>query len=216
MIVTSDAHGGAALADYKPYLAARWQDEFDDWLSAVVMPWFDVNDTTNWDNDLRMANMDADGVSAEIVFPNTLPPFFDILAHLSGVPRERVEFERRWADCRLTIAGWSTSARRLPSGAGASSSCCPTTSNWPCDELQWAAATGIVAGVMLPAVPPNHPVEPYFHERYDPLWRASIETGLPVHQHQGTGSPTSGRMRRWPARSSSPSSSAGPAARCTI
>jgi hypothetical protein len=41
--------------------------------------------------------MDADGVSAEILFPNTLPPFFDILAHLSGVPRDRATFERKWA-----------------------------------------------------------------------------------------------------------------------
>ena len=41
----------------------------------------------------------------------------------------------------------------------------------------------------LPAVPPNHPVEPFYHERYDPLWRAAVECRLPVHQHQGSGSP---------------------------
>ena len=97
VLVTSDAHAGAAMADYKPYLDSRWHDEFDSWLAGVVMPWVDVRDTSNWDSDVRLAQMDADGVSGEIIFPNTLPPFFDILAHLSGVPRDRATFERKWA-----------------------------------------------------------------------------------------------------------------------
>src|SRR3954471_16963281 len=97
LIITSDAHAGAAMADYKPYLEAQWHDEFDTWIAGVVMPWVDVNDTTNWDNDRRIANMDADGVSAEIIFPNTLPPFFDILAHLTGVPRDAATLEHKWA-----------------------------------------------------------------------------------------------------------------------
>src|SRR5580698_3615188 len=97
LIITSDAHGGALAADYRPYLERRWHDEFDVWLADVTMPWVDVTDTSNWDSAVRTAAMDADGVSGEIIFPNTLPPFFDILAHLSGVPRQRAEFERRWA-----------------------------------------------------------------------------------------------------------------------
>jgi predicted TIM-barrel fold metal-dependent hydrolase len=59
-------------------------------------------------------------------------------------------------------------------------------------EIEWAADTGVIAGVMLPAIPPNHVVQPFFHERYDPLWAACAATGLPVHQHQGTGSPDVG------------------------
>ena len=31
--------------------------------------------------------MENEGVTGEVLFPNTLPPFYDILAHLSGVPR---------------------------------------------------------------------------------------------------------------------------------
>ena len=37
LIVTSDAHGGAPMAEYRPYLAARWHDEFDAWLAGVVI-----------------------------------------------------------------------------------------------------------------------------------------------------------------------------------
>ena len=189
LIVTSDAHGGAAMADYRPYLPARWHDDFDAWLAGVTMPWVDVTDTSNWDSDLRLANMDADGVAAEIVFPNTLPPFFDILAHLTGVPRDRATFERKWIGLQahnrwlVEFCGLAPVRRRgivqlLPNDIDAAVA-----------EIEWAASTGVVAGVMLPAIPPNHDVAPYFDRRYDPLWSACVDTGLPVHQHQGTGSP---------------------------
>jgi predicted TIM-barrel fold metal-dependent hydrolase len=189
LIVTSDAHGGAAMADYRPYLTARWHDEFDHWLAGVTMPWVDVTDTSNWDSDLRLAQMDADGVSGEIVFPNTLPPFFDILAHLTGVPRDRGTFERKWAGlqahnrwlvdfCGLAPVRRRGIAQLLPNDIDAAVA-----------EVEWLASTGVIAGVMLPAVPPNHVVAPYFDPRYDPLWAACVAAGLPVHQHQGTGSP---------------------------
>ena len=69
LILSSDAHAGAAMADYKAFLDPHWHDEFDAWLVGVVMPWVDVRDTSNWDSDVRLTQMDADGVSAEIIFP---------------------------------------------------------------------------------------------------------------------------------------------------
>jgi len=192
LIITSDAHGGAAMADYRPYLEAKWREEFDTWLAGIVMPWFDVNDTTNWDSELRLAAMDADGVCGEIVFPNTLPPFFDILAHLSGVPRDRATFERKWAGLQAHNRWLVEFCEQAPLRRRGVAQLLPNDVEAAVAEMRWAASTGVVAGVMLPAVPPNHVVEPYFHERYDPLWAASVETGLPVHQHQGTGSPDVG------------------------
>src|SRR5689334_16727328 len=86
LILSSDAHAGAPLGAYRDYLESQWHDEFDQWLAAVVNPWHDVNDTTNWDSDDRIASMDAEGVCGEVLFPNTLPPFYDIQTHLAGVP----------------------------------------------------------------------------------------------------------------------------------
>jgi predicted TIM-barrel fold metal-dependent hydrolase len=189
VLVTSDAHGGAAMADYKPYLDAVWHDEFDAWLASVVMPWVDVNDTSNWDDDLRLANMDADGVSAEIVFPNTLPPFFDILAHLSGVPRDRATYARKRAGLQAHNRWLVDFCGQAPLRRRAIVQVLPNDLDDAVAEVRWAAGTGAVAGVMLPAVPANHVVEPYFHDRYDRLWAACVDTGLPVHQHQGTGAP---------------------------
>ena len=143
VLVTSDAHAGAAMADYKPYLDSRWHEEFDSWLAGVVMPWVDVRDTSNWDSDVRLAQMDADGVSGEIIFPNTLPPFFDILAHLSGVPRDRATFERKWAGLQAHNRWLVDFCRRGAGTIGAGScNCCRTTSTPPVAELRWAADTG--------------------------------------------------------------------------
>src|SRR6185437_14382707 len=72
----------------------------DAWLAGVVNPWVDIRDTRNFNSGDRIVAMDAEGVTGEVLFPNTLPPFYDILAHLSGVPRNREEFDRRWAGLR--------------------------------------------------------------------------------------------------------------------
>lgn len=192
VIVTSDAHGGAAMADYKSYLDPRWHDEFDAWLAAVGNPWVDVTDASNWDNESRIANMDADGVSAEIIFPNTLPPFFDILAHLSGVPRDRLTFEHKWAGLQAHNRWLVDFCRQAPIRRRGIVQLLPNDLDAAVAELRWAASTGVVAGVMLPALPANHVVEPYFHERYDVLWAACVDARLPVHQHQGTGAPDVG------------------------
>ena len=85
------------MADYKDYLPSRWHDEFDAWLAAVVNPWHDIHDRRNFDSDVRLAAMDAEGVTGEILFPNTLPPFYDTQTHLSGVPRSPAELDHRWA-----------------------------------------------------------------------------------------------------------------------
>ena len=192
LLVTSDAHAGAAMADYKAFLDPHWHDEFDAWLVGVVMPWVDVRDTSNWDSEVRLAQMDADGVSAEIIFPNTLPPFFDILAHLSGVPRDRATFDRKWAGLQAHNRWLVDFCEQAPLRRRGIVQLLPNDLDVAIAELRWAESTGAVAGVMLPAVPANHVVEPYFHERYDPLWAACVETGLPVHQHQGTGAPDVG------------------------
>jgi predicted TIM-barrel fold metal-dependent hydrolase len=196
MILTSDSHGGAAMADYKPYLEGRWHDEFDAWLAGVRNPWVDLRDPEraklNWDSDARLAAMDAEGITGEIIFPNTLPPFFDILAHLSGVPVEPAEFDRRWAGLRAHNRWLADFCTAAPGRRRGLVQLLPNDIDAAVDELRWAKATGVMGGAMIPAIPPNHAVAPFFDPRYDPLWAACAELELPLHQHQGTGSPDVG------------------------
>jgi predicted TIM-barrel fold metal-dependent hydrolase len=192
LILSSDAHAGAPMAAYKAYLEPVWHEEFDAWLSGVVNPWVDVNDTRNWNSADRLVAMDAEGVAGEVLFPNTLPPFYDILAHLSGVPRTREEFERRWAGLRAHNRWLADFCAEAPQRRRGLIQLIPNDVDAAVAEIRWASEHDVIGGVMLPAVPPNHAVEPYFHRRYDALWEAAVEHGYAVHQHQGSGSPDVG------------------------
>ncbi|HRE00260.1 MAG TPA: hypothetical protein PLV68_03115 [Ilumatobacteraceae bacterium] len=100
IIISSDTHAGADLREYKPYLASKWHDEFDAWADAYSSPWDDlVNDTAdrNWDSDLRLQQTQADGVVAEVLFPNTIPPFFPSISNIVPLPKDDTDYQRRWA-----------------------------------------------------------------------------------------------------------------------
>ncbi len=189
LILSSDAHAGNSIRGYRDYLDPRWHEEFDAWAAAVVNPWHDPRDTTNWDSDARLAAMDAEGVSGEVLFPNTLPPFYDMLTHLAGMPRERASFERRWAGLQAHNRWVVEFSNAVPDRRRAIVQLLPNDIDAAIAEVRWAAKQPVVGGVMLPAVPPNHDVLPYYHRSYDPLWEAVVAAGLPVHQHQGSGSP---------------------------
>ena len=189
MIISSDAHAGALPEHYRAYLPSKWHADFDEWLAHLGMPWFDMTDDRNWDSEARMRALDDEGVCGEVIFPNTLPPFYDILTHLSGVPRDRDDFEHRWAGLQAHNRWLVEFCGRSPERSRGLIQLLPNEVDVAVAEMEWAAQHRAIGGVMLPAVPPNHTVEPYYHERYDPLWRAAVELDLPVHQHQGSGSP---------------------------
>src|SRR5262245_57342473 len=111
IIISTDGHAGADLWDYKPYLERRYHEEFDQWASAYHDPWgeltppgeadervgylsFDV--PFNWDSARRAALMDQLGVTAEVLFPNTAPPFFPSGSISVPAPRTPSEYEHRW------------------------------------------------------------------------------------------------------------------------
>ena len=59
------------------YLASRWHDEFDAWAAEYVNPYADLIAPIayrSWDSDRRLAETESDGIAAEVLFPNTVPP----------------------------------------------------------------------------------------------------------------------------------------------
>ena len=91
-VVSADGHAGGDIQDYRPYLASRWHDEFDAWAAEYVNPFADLLAPIayrNWDSDRRLAETESDGIAAEVLFPNTVPPFFSEgnLVALPPVPR---------------------------------------------------------------------------------------------------------------------------------
>ena len=99
-IISADCHAGADIPDYKAFLPAKYHEDFEAWASSYVNPFLDLEDPTrvrNWDNDYRQRELEGDLQSAEIVFPNTVPPFFPTGQLVVRPPASGLEHEQRTA-----------------------------------------------------------------------------------------------------------------------
>lgn len=98
-VISADTHAGADLLEYKPYLPKTFHDDFDAWAKTYASPFDDLIIATakrNWHHELRISEMDADGVAAELLLPNTVPPFFPTSPNITiSLPQNRAEFEHR-------------------------------------------------------------------------------------------------------------------------
>ena len=121
IVISADTHAGADLLDYRPYLESKYHDAFDRWAETFVSPYGDLvrpDADRNWDSARRMRELEADGVVAEVVYPNTIPPFY-VRGALTATAPSAADFELRLAGLRAHnrwLAEWcgefSRSARR--------------------------------------------------------------------------------------------------------
>jgi len=102
-IISSDTHAGGSHAQYREFLESKYQEDFDAWRAKYKNPWKDLRDTDlrvrNWDDDRRSADELADGVVGEVVYPNTVPPFFPGFVLFAGPPKPE-DYEHRLAGIR--------------------------------------------------------------------------------------------------------------------
>ena len=80
-IITADSHAGGSHAQYREFLESDYLEDFDAWRNKYKNPYRDLapgddRRLRNWDNEMRNSQQDADGVVGEVIFPNTVPPFF--------------------------------------------------------------------------------------------------------------------------------------------
>ena len=99
-IISADTHAGGSHEQYREFLDPAWRDEFDAWREKYKNPWKDLRNTDlrvrNWDDERRDADQLADGVVGEVLFPNTVPPFYPAFVLFAGPPKEE-DYERRRA-----------------------------------------------------------------------------------------------------------------------
>src|SRR5437763_13370644 len=82
VVISADCHAGASMETYREYLDPAFRDEYNDWRATFQNPFADLADTTsreylrNFDNTIRQHDLEGDGIVGEIIFPNTVPPFF--------------------------------------------------------------------------------------------------------------------------------------------
>jgi predicted TIM-barrel fold metal-dependent hydrolase len=195
LVISADGHAGADLLDYKPYLASRWHDEFDAWAASYVNPWGDLVDpdaNRNWDTQRRLRELDGDGVVAEVLYPNTIPPFFPSGNLLAPLPA-RAEYEKRWAGIQAHNRWLADFCAEAPGRRAGIAQILIHDVDDAVSETRWAAEHGLTGGIMLPGVPPGHPeIEPLWSDVYEPLWQTCEDLDVTMNHHAGGGIPPFG------------------------
>jgi predicted TIM-barrel fold metal-dependent hydrolase len=197
IVISTDGHCGADVRDYKPYLESRHHEAFDPWARTFHDAWADeldqdrpVNNRSgvasmsaplNWDTHLRIEYIDGQGIAAEVLFPNTAPPFYPSGVLTAAGPRSREEYELRFAGLRAHNRWLADFCREEPDRRAGFAQIFLDDVDEAIAEVRWAKEAGL-RGVLLPGDHVLKMVNLYYPE-YDPLWAVCAELELPVHRH---------------------------------
>ncbi len=197
-VISADTHAGANIETYRTYLDQKHQALFDDWRGGYRNPQqkhIGSKKHKNWDDAERMRDMESDGVVGEIIFPNTVPPFFRTSVLICGNPsqqdyplwHEGIRAHNRW------LSAWCAEFPERRAGIGL---IYLNHLDDAIEDVKWIAAHGLRGGILLPHVPPDcTQILPLYAPEYDRLWALIQDLGLVINQHGGTGSPDYGK---WP------------------
>jgi predicted TIM-barrel fold metal-dependent hydrolase len=201
-IISADTHAGANHETYREYLDPAFRDDFDAWRSQYKNPWKDLRDTNlrvrNWDDERRDADQLADGVVGEVIFPNTVPPFYPGFVLFAGPPKPE-EYAHRRAGIHAHNRWLVDFCARKPAQRAGVGQFFLNDIDDAIEDVTWIKEHGLRGGVLLPTVAPDVTwVKPLYHPDYDRLWAALQDLELPVNLHGGTGSPNYGKFASTP------------------
>ncbi len=193
VVITADTHAGASLEGYREYLDPRWRGEFDDWRSRYANPsrkHIGGKKTKNWDGALRRDELLADGVVGEVVFPNTVPPFYDRAFHVA--PAAKPEQYERWrAGTRAHNRWLADYCAQDPIRRAGIGLIHLNDVDDAIEDVHWIAEHGLRGGVLLPLPAPSDVHLSALNDpAYDRLWAAIQDCDLVMNQHSGQGSPS--------------------------
>jgi predicted TIM-barrel fold metal-dependent hydrolase len=202
-IISADAHAGLPCEGYRPYLDATYYPAFDDYLAErhanrdlqltmnydYIMGWETENEEGlrgAWDMEQRDKELDADGVTAEVMFADA-----DAITGMASPPFGAGLSAGAIADPELAFAGARAHNRFLAEMCSGSPerhggiALVPITHGVERSvaEIEWLATQPGIRGIMVPTMWHDH--TPYNHPDYDPVWAACQATGFPVHTHSG-------------------------------
>ena len=196
-IITADSHAGGSHAQYREYLDLEFRDDFDAWRGKYKNPFKDLKDdrrARNWDSERRWAEQEADGVVAEVIFPNTVPPFFPSFVLFAQPPRPD-EYVHRLAGIRAHnrwLADFVAEAPQRRAGIG---QIFTNDLDDAITDARWIKDHDLRGGVLLPNIAPDVSwVSPLYDPAYDRLWAELEALELPVNVHGGTGAPNYGNF----------------------
>jgi predicted TIM-barrel fold metal-dependent hydrolase len=192
-VISSDCHGGAQLYEYREYLPKEHLGGFDDWARDYAIPFEDLRGPDadqNWDSARRLRDMDDQGVAGEVIYPNTIPPFFPKTSLVGQPPaKDRAELDLKWVGLQAHNRWLVDFCAEAPERRAGIAQIMLHDVDAAIAEVRWAKEAGLRGGVLLPGTPPGGDYEPLWSPVYEPLWQACEELEMPVNHHGGGGGP---------------------------
>ena len=194
-IITADSHAGGSHAQYREYLDPAYHDDFDAWRGKYRNPFKDLKDDRrerNWDNERRHREQEADGIIGEVIFPNTVPPFFPSFVLFAQPPKPE-DYAHRLAGMRAHNRWLVDHVAEAPNQRAGIGQIFVNDVDDAIEDANWIKEHGLRGGVLLPNVSPDVKwVRPLYDPQYDRLWEVLQDLDMPVNVHGGTGVPDYG------------------------
>jgi predicted TIM-barrel fold metal-dependent hydrolase len=193
VIITADSHAGGSHQQYREYLDPKYRDDFDAWREKYKNPFKDLKDTDlrvrNWDGELRDSQQNADGIVGEVIFPNTVPPFFPSFV-LFAQPPKADQYEHRHAGIQAHNRWMADFVAEKPAARAGMGQIFLNDLDDAIADVAWCKEHGLRGGVLVASPPPTCDwLTPLYDPYYDPLWRTCEELEVPVNTHSGAGGP---------------------------
>ncbi|TAK69055.1 MAG: amidohydrolase [Actinomycetota bacterium] len=213
VIVSSDGHAGALMADYRPYLDAAYREEFDDFLiewnehgsrnfdPPALRSRLDPADVEDWtakmvdtgrldgfpDPNRRLQEVEKEGICAEVLFPDFGIPFELYSRGIAATLGRTYTL----ADDGHRQAAFRAFNRWLMDYVSAAPERFVGTAVVSWHDVD-AALTDIRAahagGLRAIVLPEFSGARPLYHHSFEPIWNLIEELGLIVSSHAGISS----------------------------
>lgn len=183
-IISVDGHVKAPRGAYRDYLDPAHRETFDAWLRTVDgtpdgFVHHALGEAAQWDATSRIADLESQGVVAEVLFSNGRA--FDEPRIDHAVDPELVR-QANLAYNRWLVDFCSEAPTRLCGLAAVAFD----DVDQAVRDIHWAKEHGL-GGMLMPAL---HPGSRYFFDpALDPIWRTCQEVGFTLSQHGGGGAP---------------------------
>jgi predicted TIM-barrel fold metal-dependent hydrolase len=220
VIVSADGHAGPPVSDYRPYVEKDMLDDFDRFVVAreawraernrsmglpedgelvhalfgeAMVEYYTGQEAIArggllgvHDSDVRNRELEREGIVAEVLFPDfqnsNEPPWGAAFPFPDTTP------QLRRAGARIFNRWLADFCSRLPGRRAGVAIIQPHEIDAAVRDVHRVVQAGL-ASIMLPTG--DLALPSYHDERYDPLWAACVDTGLPVTFHSG-GTPWEG------------------------
>jgi predicted TIM-barrel fold metal-dependent hydrolase len=199
VLITADTHAGGSHAQYRECLDPKYRDDFDEWRGGYRNPaeaHYAVKKLRNWDLDIRTKDQNSQGVVGEVVYPNTVPPFFKESIVTAQPPRPE-DYEKALAGTRAHNRWLVDFCGEDPDRRAGIGVILPNNIDEAIKDVEFIAKSGLRGGVLLPLIPEDCQwLKPLYHSDWEPLFAAIADHDLVMNQHTGQGLP---RMGEGPA-----------------